>query len=1574
MRRIITLVILITALLGTTAAWGADNDSSAGTHYYDVNKMLFYEQGMDNTAAVKAELDGTHKDMVHPFAHYRALTGRGCVVNDIFNTVGVVSWPKNLGNMTNDSLSDYTSFVNGVSATVVYDPITSIRDMTRHYAKGTTAGFCIGQEGGTGVLSVQLLKKFSLEFYCEGKKVGAVYATSGSNFNGVNVSLGALPNSKNSTYNIQAVAPAEFDEIRLVNTGIEVSALSGLDVHYAYVGKPTLYTLTNKDEPGKKPNPQKDFDDYCTDYGKTKTKDVSGPSTLVNNDITDWVLGNAILTVGSSIPVKAMTYTDGEETFHAGSVVGFKGVGGSALNLSLIGGGITIKTYNKKNEVVERFNMDQSLLGLSLIKGGESNLTFITTKPFSGVSIQYTGLLNVDLGGTVFNYAFVEPAPDMEHHCDIDPTPDMNICEDQTSIQLYHNPKVSVKWSCVSGNASIDNNGNVTGMKGDGGTVYTFRATAADGCYDDVTITKNQGKSSSDATAYEQIISKSMGFEKAKSVPGTTGSLITISYFDDPNDHLLDGDKTTYATYTRGLQVAGHVGVVAIQTTGKEKTFRNALDIAAGDSIKIGFVVQSSGTGLNINLLNGYSMEFYKDNKNVYTSVLTQANVLNVSLAGTDKLQKLELAAIVPKDIDFDQMALYQNGVLGVNASKQYFYYPFYETGKDIEISDNPLGCEYMVDSVPVVITTDSKSPSSSASIDGNRTGTYSTVTLAGGIDDLSNLIDGSLSTGVTLGSVAQVGGGTILAVKLGRRADYRQQLAIVMDNNNYQKIFSHKDGTGLDPLGIGVGKWMKVETYLNGVATGDSKTDWNVLGADVITTKGHNIYVWNPKKKYDEVVITLANVVGVAQVQKIYGIVLQSDIDGDGVPDCKDDDSCQGAVSDMNSPHTCLGDNITFSFTGKPTVNYMIEAADQSDSLLSVTKSEVDENTGTCTYTCTVKTIKTGIFSARIMQESNSKLSGYEQDGVIDYTVHPLITHWNPITTSTDWNVWDNWIEGSPYQCTDVVITKGAKVYPVLTATTDTIKNKCHNIHFEPGAAIENVFRLTYKGSAWVDLGLRNGVASLWTSPVGQLFSGDLYASKVEPEDYFTDLTDQTDPATFASRSNPLIYQRIWKKSVKGNYITGSKSLEAVTLISKGTWSHAFNSISQSYSTVDKKDKNAPACFSLLADDNSNSDSTYIIHLPKAGERHYSYYDAIGAEKGSATVQHDDGAKKLWSTALGLDGDSFTLNYSNDASSSGTSSEEEAGTFLVGNPTMSHLDIATFLKKNETYVKGIKTYRNNTMASIIDVNGTLIGSNALTDDDKYVAPAGAFFAVAQDTTKTLLSVTYDSTMFGGKAVQQQAASAKANLLDNGFGLIRITASSGKYSSGTVLMEGTDARAATLMDEDYTPNVALFSIDNGKAYDIRPENSDVIELGIVMAKADSVTMDFRAEGNADANGWKLYDRLTGKSYASGEAPVIYIDASSVGRFYMSRIGSTDGIKAASNPSGIIATIANGRATVTSKRNDISRVEVLTEGGTLVNVASANGADSVSLDAQRGVVIIRVTRSDGKVNTFKLMSL
>ena len=110
-----------------------------------------------------------------------------------------------------------------------------------------------------------------------------------------------------------------------------------------------------------------------------------------------------------------------------------------------------------------------------------------------------------------------------------------------------------------------------------------------------------------------------------------------------------------------------------------------------------------------------------------------------------------------------------------MNASEQDFFYPFYETGENIALSDDPIGCDHTVVSAVVKTDPTAKTPSSGAGIDGYLTGTYSTVNVGGGIDDLSNLIDGDLTTGVTLGSVANVGGGTKIGVKLGRKADYRR-------------------------------------------------------------------------------------------------------------------------------------------------------------------------------------------------------------------------------------------------------------------------------------------------------------------------------------------------------------------------------------------------------------------------------------------------------------------------------------------------------------------------------------------------------------------------------------------------------------------------------------------------------------------------------------------------------------------------------------------------------------------------------------------------------------------------------
>ena len=1570
MRRIITLALTL-VMLCAVQAW-ADKADLSGKHYYDVHKTLLYEKSKANEAGIQSEITA-HKDLVYAFPHCRALVGRNCVANDIYNTVGVASWPKNLGNMTNNDLSDYTAFVNGVGAGLVATPLTSIRDLTHHYAAGTVAGFCIAQEGGTGVLSVELIKKFTLEFFCEGVKVGSVYATSGSSFNGVSLSVGSLPGSKNATCNIQAVAPDEFDEVRLVNTGVSVNLIAAIDVHYAYVGEVTSYTLTNKDKTGTVTNTMKDFDDYCTDYGLTKDKDVDGRANLVNANLTDDVPAVVLLNLGSSIPVRVQTFVKEGEPFSAGTVVGFKGSSFSVFDLDLFGGGIYIKTYDKAGKVMESYQVDQNILKLNVATGGTVNFSFITTKPFSSVSIQFLGI-KLDLGATVFNYAFVTPAPDIEHHCAIDPTPDMNICEDQTSLQLYHNNTIPVTWRCIEGGASVDKDGHVTGMNDKAGTKYVFRATADDGCYDDVTVVKNQGQSSNPVQCENVISTRANGIEISKEMPGMTGALISGSKFDDGEGNLLDGNKDTYAKYIAGLQVAGHVGVVAIQTKDKAETFRKALGVESYKPLKMGFVVQSKGTGLNVNLLNGYSMEFYKAGKKVYSSTLKQANVLNLDIAGSDKLQKMEFATIVPQGIDFDQMALYHDGVLGVNASEQDFFYPFYEAGDDIDKCDDPLGCDPTLISAPIPSSPTDQSHASGASIDGNLTGNFNTVTVAGGIGNLSYLIDNNLSTGVTLGNVAQIGGGTKIAVKLGRRADYRQQLAIVMDNNNYESIFGDKsDGKGFDPLGVGVGKWMKVETYLDGVATGDTKTDWNVIGADVITTKNNNIYVWNPKKQYDEVVITIAGVLKAADVQKIYGILLQSDIDGDGVPDCKDDDSCNGDITDANNPHACKGTDITFSFKGKTGLNYYVEASDQSDDKLTATKT-TNNNDGSSTYEFTVTTTKSGMYTARVMQEKASEESGVKQDGTIDYVVHPTLTHWNPETKSTDWNTWSNWIEGSPYHCTDVVIPTKAKVYPVLQAidTKDTYDNSCNGIHFEPGAAVENVYRLNYN-KAWVDMQLTNGMATLWSAPLAQVFSGDFYASEVKPENYFKDLDNTSDPDNFTVRTTPLVYQRIWKSSVKGNFTDNKSSLGDVTLISKATWSHAFNSLNQDYATM--KSQTAPLCFSLMADDNTLNDKSYTLHLPKAGTRSYHYYSALGDEAGTVDVAHDEStSNKLWSSQYWTNtGEPLVLNYTNDSKSNGD------GIFLVANPTMSHLDVAKFLdnEENKKVISGIKLYKQNEAFSVINVDGDLVSSVKLTDADKYVMPTAAFFVETTDKKATQLQVNYDNSMFGNqpgvKTAEPTEAKAAMGTNANALGMLRVTASNDAHTSGTVLLEGSNAKAATLMDEDYKPALAVFSIAEGRAYDIRPIDSDVVELGFSLAHADSVRLSFNAEGAADANGWMLYDRLTGNRYAPGETPTIYMEGSSIGRFYLSRMGETTAVKSISDKPGVFVTTARDKATVVSDHNDITGVEVYGANGLLVNRVNAAGVNRLTVSLQPGVMVLKVMRQGGKTTMLKLMA-
>lgn len=155
-----------------------------------------------------------------------------------------------------------------------------------------------------------------------------------------------------------------------------------------------------------------------------------------------------------------------------------------------------------------------------------------------------------------------------------------------------------------------------------------------------------------------------------------------------------------------------------------------------------------------------------------------------------------------------------------------------------------------------------------------------SVVEVANWVKGLDNMTDEDLTNDAVFPSVASVGVGLVVAVDLGRVYPKTQQVGLIMDSKTYL-------------AGVKLGSWITIKTYLNGVEK-DKQTDWSVLGVNAIGYGDKSYIFFNPTSEFDEVRITIANVANLLEFNsKYYGLFIRNDYDGDGTPDCKDDDSC---------------------------------------------------------------------------------------------------------------------------------------------------------------------------------------------------------------------------------------------------------------------------------------------------------------------------------------------------------------------------------------------------------------------------------------------------------------------------------------------------------------------------------------------------------------------------------------------------------------------------------------------------------------------------------------------------------
>lgn len=827
---------------------------------------------------VKTVYQDTDPSAPNYLKNRRALVGPGCTVNSVGAGVDVLSGLKDLQNLCNDDLDDYASFPSAVEAVVAGSPIVSIIDKKNYYAAGTEAGFTFC-DGDASVLKLDLAGFYKIQFLKDGVPVGDLQTISqGKNITGLNLSLVSIPTAKgmvNKSY--VATAPGEFNEIKLVQFGVNVEVLKTIKIKYAFVGKANEYTLTNNTENG--------IAKYAKDYNRGKIT-LSADDKLIDTDLTNHVPA-AVSLIPIAVDVEAIP-SDGQEVFPAGTEIGFKYNVADLLSLG-IGKNTKITLYSKnkkgllnKNIETENFTVSVDVLSLGVISGKqEAEVVIKSTKPFSKAELFFGGL-DVKLGITNVYYAFVRMAPDLAtHHCPIEATASHNVCGCENEYQLLHSDKVSnITWSIVSQPAdskiSLDaQTGKVENIYVPGD--YTFMATAAaDGCTETTTIHYAPYYNSAEHGVTLLVNNKNEA-EKYALSDNKGGSLIQIFGGTENANKILTSDLTDFAYTNSGVEIATNMGIVGVKSVDGSNLAKN---VATDHAMKVGFVVSSKATGLTADALKLYNIQLLKKGNKVYGDATTHWNGISAGLIGSEKTEKGHLSIDVPAGTDFDEIVLYSSGLLGVDLDKLNVYYAYVSDETMENAANNALyGAE--------IVSVDN----TDASIDLANTKIVSVATIGSGLTNMSNLIDNDMNTYMTFPLGVELNGAAVM-VNVGKIVNQQQNAGKATEEEQSKQGQKIVLATNQLTLGLGVDliKVLKVTTFLDDVKQ-EELTDWKVLGADVIGTGGKGYVSLVTTKPFNKLKIEQINPVKAANTLQIGGIALTSNINEDGTStDCPEE------------------------------------------------------------------------------------------------------------------------------------------------------------------------------------------------------------------------------------------------------------------------------------------------------------------------------------------------------------------------------------------------------------------------------------------------------------------------------------------------------------------------------------------------------------------------------------------------------------------------------------------------------------------------------------------------------------
>lgn len=788
--------------------------------------------------------------------------------------VSVGTGIKGLSNLCDENLDNYCDLPGVADVTLLAgSPIVAVKDMKHYFDKDTKAGFKIS--GESSLLKLDVLKSnYKIRFYKDGK-VLQTSPVEQLGFTVLGLSVGNVDLGSNAVDIVAAEQPKEdYDEIALIGQdGIQLNVLKGLKIYYAFVGD-AEYSLTDKR-----------IQAYDESIRLTpKSTDYFNQQNLTDENLDNGVGISAVAQLGVSLgyaQVLAKKTNTSSEVFPAGTEVGFVYSDGA-----FIGAGVTPKIYllDKKGNEVYSKAVETTILSIGV--GAEGKKVSIKAPcEFSGVKMRTIGVEVAN--GVKVKYAFVIPEPTTAgHQCTMSPTATLDICSCEEKYVLNWDKKnyPDASWEMVSStdnnvtfdaaNYTLDFSKSKAYLEGNGAkATVLMKLTNTDGCKEEITI--NYGGNNQPVEKKEMALVNTDPAKPAYELGDGSSFGLNILSIVKNSANILSSKLNSFASYFGGVSLGKSYLCSVKKTEGM---------ISDGSkAIQAGFVVTAKGSFLAANLLKLLNVKIYNQGKEVGNQINTAA--IAAKLIGSEDTHKLRYFINVPAGTQFDEIRLYSTGLLGADLSVMNIYYAY--TADENAILDDPTeGAE--------IISFDK----TGASINADRTQSIGLVTAGNGLKDLTNCIDGDLTTCTRFPTGVEAVSGSVLAVNLGFTATRNKQLVVVV---NKEAV-----GLGLDVAGaIVVKTYKKKEAAADPAkaykadeqATEDTKKkddsdlvdtfdDWSVLGANVITRGDLGFIFIKPTNDYDEVAITEGKGVSALDGLSVYGILLRNDADGDGTPD----------------------------------------------------------------------------------------------------------------------------------------------------------------------------------------------------------------------------------------------------------------------------------------------------------------------------------------------------------------------------------------------------------------------------------------------------------------------------------------------------------------------------------------------------------------------------------------------------------------------------------------------------------------------------------------------------------------